>query len=507
LPVRPRSFDSSGVSAALRVLRERREIHRCGNLAYHCDPLQRGRKKNMTIATELARKITATTFDDLGPQALHYARMGLLDTLGVGIAGSQEDAAAIARKITDEAAGPATVWGTNRRAGAPEAAFLNGIAANVLDFDDCTDNLGGHPSAPVLPALLALAEKLRAGGRAVLTAYVAGFETETQLGRGVNFHHYEKGWHPTATLGVFGAGAACARLLELDAGRTTHALALCASMAAGLKSNLGSMAKPLHIGQASRNGLLAALLAAEGYTANADAIEHAQGFLEVFNGRGNYDSERILAKWGQPWDIEMPGISIKQYPCCLSMQGTADLMLKLVGDHDIQPGDVTQVRARIAARRLAHTNRPQPKSALDAKLSMHYVLARALVNRSVSLEHFDGDTYKAPEVQRAMKLVDAAPFDAGSTTPEFGAEITLVTRDGREVSGTIERPVGHSPGKPLAHDKLAAKFSACARRVLDAQQIGDILAKVADCENLADIRALTVLLAPSRETSRVAAAG
>src|SRR5258706_7596349 len=182
----------------------------------------------MTIATELAAKITATTFDDLGPRALHYARMGLLDTLGVGIAGAQEDAAVIARKIAGTATGPGTVWGTERHAEILDAAFLNGIAANVLDFDDCTDNLGGHPSAPVLPALLALGEKLQAGGRAVLTAYIVGFETETQLGRGVNFHHYEKGWHPTATLGVFGAGAACAKLLGLDANRTAHTLALCA---------------------------------------------------------------------------------------------------------------------------------------------------------------------------------------------------------------------------------------------------------------------------------------
>ena len=460
----------------------------------------------MTIATELAAKITATTFDDLGPRALHYARMGLLDTLGVGIAGAQEDAAVIARKIAGAATGPATVWGTDCRTEILDAAFLNGIAANVLDFDDCTDNLGGHPSAPVLPALLALGEKLQAGGRAVLTAYVVGFETETQLGRGVNFHHYEKGWHPTATLGVFGAGAACAKLLGLDANRTAHTLALCASMAAGVKSNLGSMAKPMHIGQSSRNGLLAALLAAEGFTGNADAVEHPQGFLELFNGRGTYSIERILAKWGQPWDIEMPGISIKQYPCCLSMQGTADLMLQLVSEHDIRPDDVMQVRARIAARRLEHTNRPQPKSALDAKLSMHYVLARALINRSVSLEHFDGDNYKAPDVQRVMKLVDATPFEAGLAAPEFGAEITLVTRDGREVSGTIERPVGHTPGEPLAYAKLAAKFTACARRVLTARQVDEILAKLADCENLADIRALTELVAPARQPSRAAAA-
>src|SRR5688500_5237812 len=239
----------------------------------------------MTIARELAHRICKTTFDALSAGAVRYAKIGLLDTLGVGVAGCSEDAAIIARRSTDCAAGPALVWGTRERTVPLEAAFLNGIAANVLDFDDCTDNLGGHPSSPVLPALLALAEKLGADGRAVLTAYVVGFEIETQLGRGVNFHHYEKGWHPTSTLGVFGAGAACAKLLGLEADRTTHTLALCASLAAGVKSNLGSMGKPLHIGQASRSGLLAATLASNGFTGNADALEHHQGFFELFKDR------------------------------------------------------------------------------------------------------------------------------------------------------------------------------------------------------------------------------
>src|ERR1700682_6253240 len=201
----------------------------------------------MTVAGELARRIVASKVEQFTPGVMRYAKIGLLDTLGVGVAGSCEPAAVIARRVVGTVPGAALVWWTSQRSDSLEAAFLNGIAANVLDFDDCTDNLGGHPSAPVLPALFALAETRGASGRDVLTSYVVGFETETQLGRGVNFHHYEKGWHPTATLGVFGAGAASARLLGLDEERTTHTLALCASMASGLKSNLGSMGTPLQV--------------------------------------------------------------------------------------------------------------------------------------------------------------------------------------------------------------------------------------------------------------------
>lgn len=447
----------------------------------------------MTLAGELAARVVATSFDDIGMAARHYARIGLLDTIAVGIAGADDEASRIARCVIGGAPGPALVWGTGERIGALDAAFVNGVAANVLDFDDCTDNLGGHPSSPILPALIALAEERGASGRDVLTAYVAGFEVETCLGRGVNFHHYEKGWHPTATLGVFGAAAACARLMGLDAPRTTHALSLCASLAAGVKSNLGSMAKPMHVGNCSRNGLLAARLAAEGFTGNADALEHHQGFLEVFNGAGHYDIGRILAKWGTPWEIEMPGIAIKQYPCCLSTQAVVDAMLRLVREHDLRPDAVARVDARLSARRLEHTNRPAPRSALDAKLSAQYVLARALVDREVTLSHFEGESHRDAAIRETMERVHLRPLDDATLAREgdFFADIAVALRAGGAITGSIDRPAGHHAGVPLEADKLKAKYEACVHRHLtDAQREG-LYEAVQSFERIASIRELT----------------
>jgi 2-methylcitrate dehydratase PrpD len=462
----------------------------------------------MTLAEELAACIVATRFAAITPQALHYAKIGVLDTLAVGIAGSVEEAALIASRVTGASEGPALLWGGEQRVGALDAAFINGIAANVLDFDDCTDNLGGHPSSPILPALIALAEERGASGRELLTAYVAGFETETCLGRGVNFHHYEKGWHPTATLGVFGAAAACARLMNLSAEQTTLALALCASLAAGIKSNLGSMAKPMHIGHCSRNGLLAARLAAEGFTGNADALEHHHGFLELFNGAGNYDIGRILAKWGTPWDIEMPGIAIKQYPCCLSTQAAVDVMLLLMRENNLPAVNVARVHARIAARRLAHTDRPAPRSALDAKLSAQYVLARALVNREVTLPHFEGNSYCDPAIERAMALVRVAPLDAQTLAREGDsyAEIVVSLHDGRTFTGSIERPVGHHAGVPLAADLLRAKFDGCVNRYMGRQQRDDVYSAVQTLEHSKDVRELTasIVVVPRSPAARSA---
>jgi len=244
----------------------------------------------MTIAAELARRIGAIAFDQLPPEAVAWAKVGILDTVGVTLAGAGESCARIVSGVAAHSAGPALLFGSRRCVAPLDAALINGTAAHALDFDDCSNSMGGHPSAPVLPALFALAGTRKVSGREFLAAYIAGFETETRIARGVNFYHYEKGWHPTATLGTFGAAAASAHLLRLDARRTATALGLAASLASGLKANFGTMTKPLHVGHAARNGLMAALLAADGFTASEDAFEHAQGFFLVFNGAGRSTS-------------------------------------------------------------------------------------------------------------------------------------------------------------------------------------------------------------------------
>ena len=453
----------------------------------------------MTLAGELATRIVSTRYEDLPAQALEYAKIGILDTLGVALAGSREEATRIAAKVVGLESGASLIFGGNRRANALTAAFVNAIAANVLDFDDCTDHLGGHPSAPILPALFALAEELDANGRDVILAYVAGFETETQIGKGVNFRHYEKGWHATATLGVFGAASACARLLGLSHEQTTTALSLSASFAAGLKSNLGSMAKPLHVGQSSRNGLLAALLAREGFTANADALEHHQGFLDVFNGPGTYSVKRMLEKWGTPFDIALPGIAIKQHPCCLSVQSALDATLALVRAHDISADKVARIDSLTYARRLEHTNRPAPRSALEAKLSIQYCLARAVLDRQVVPGHFEGDAYRDAAVQRLMKVVYATPFPgpAPAENDDFGAEIRITSVDGDTFTRTINRPVGHEPGVPLAAELLKTKFELCAAAVLRREQVSRVYSMVMDFDKLGSINELTAALAAS----------
>ncbi len=374
----------------------------------------------MTIVTALAERICALSYDGLPDAAVEWAKVGILDTVGVTLAGSVEPCAQIVRRVA-AAPGPALVFGTATRLAVADAALVNGTASHALDFDDCSNTLGGHPSVPVLPALFALADARTVTGRDFIAAYVAGFETETRIARAVNFHHYDKGWHPTATLGVFGAAAAASHLMGLTTAQTATALAIAASFSSGLKANFGTMTKPLHVGHCSRNGAMAALLAREGFTASADVFEHRQGFFEVFNGAGNYDADAVLRDWAAPLDIVTPGIAIKRYPCCGSTHPAIDAMLDLVDAHALTPDDVARIVSWTHPRRLAHTNRPTVRSALDAKFSVQYCLARALVDRQVVLSHFDDGAYLDPRVADVMARVEAAPHPDMSTAEQRAA--------------------------------------------------------------------------------------
>lgn len=451
------------------------------------------------FARELGHRSADLTWADLPPEAVHWAKVGLIDTLGVTLAGSGEDAPRLAAQGLDLANGPALVLGGTRRVGALDAALINGTAAHALDFDDCNNTMGGHPSVPVLPALLALAEELgRSGthtvsGRDFLLAYVAGFEVETKVALAVNFHHYQKGWHPTATLGTFGAAAACAHLMGLDGERTAVALALAASFASGLKANFGTMTKPLHVGHCARNGLYAARLAAGGFTANAATVfEHEQGFLDVFNGPGTYDTARALVAWAAPLDIVRPGIAIKQYPCCGSTHPAIDSLLALVREHRFTPDQVARVQAWVHPRRLKHTNRPDPKGSLDAKFSLQYVLSRAIVDGCVAIEHFEGEAHADPRVRALLPKMEVAGYgeDRFPADNHFGGVARVTLTNGQVLEARVEQPLGRTSDHPLPQDLLEKKFSLCAASVLTDEAVAGVAAEVAGLDQAAGLGTL-----------------
>ncbi len=461
----------------------------------------------MSFATELSNKIKSLQFNTLSADAVHWAKVGILDTVGVTIAGAQEDATRIVLGVSGSASGPSLVFGHARRIGALDAALVNGTASHALDFDDCNNTLGGHPSVPILPALFALADETGATGKDFIAAYVAGFETECKLSMVVNFYQYTRGWHPTTTIGVFGSAAACAHLLKLSVEQTATALSIAASLAAGVKSNFGTMTKPLHVGHCARSGLFAALLARDGFTAGATAFEHKQGYFEVFNGAGNYDASRALPAWANPLDITRPGIAIKSYPCCGSTHPAIDCMLELVNQHNLKPEQVARIDSWTHTRRLEHTNRPDPQSYLDAKFSVQYTLARALKDRTVKLEHFEGDNWKDPATRALLPKIHVAPYTTEQFPPDnhFGAEVKVTLTDGRVVSTKTDQALGRSVDKPLPADMLKAKFDNCAARALSTDNVARLYAAIQDFENAQDVREIAALAAGMGGPKRVAA--
>lgn len=453
------------------------------------------------LVNDIAVRIADFSAEGVESLAAETARLAILDTVGCTLAGSRTAVTGTVLRTLrasrgGELTGRATLFGHAGGADVLDAALVNGTAAHALDFDDCSNTMGGHPSAPVLPALWALGETLGASGRDILTAYAVGVEVETKLGRAVNFHHYEKGWHPTATLGTFGAAAACAKLLDLDVEKIAATLALAASMASGIKANFGTMAKPYHVGHCARNGLLAALLATEGMTANDEALEHPQGFFAVYNGAGTFDATRIVDTWAKPLDLVEPGVAFKRHPCCASTHPAIDALLVLKARNCLTPKNVARIDSWTHPRRLRHTNRPNPTTGLDGKFSIQYVLARALAQGEVGIRDFSDAAVRDPQIRQVMSLVHAAPHPEArmDTDEHFFALVRVTTQAGEVFEHFVDRPMGRDRAHPLPEGALEAKFLDCAQEVQDAASARALLAVFLDLESVEDVRGVAALM-------------
>lgn len=463
--------------------------------------LSQGASSIKPLAERMAAKICGFDRTMITPFALEQARTAIIDTVAVTLAGMAEPCTQILLRTPGVATAPgaALIFGTMRRTSALDAALVNGTAAHALDYDDFSGVMGGHQSVPLVPALFALGEEHRLSGDKILLAYLVGVETEIRLSRAVNFHHYDKGWHPTSTLGVFAAAGAAAYLLGLDTYRTSMALAMAASLSSGLKANFGSMTKPLHVGQCGRNGLLAALLAGGGFDANPSALEHSQGFFEVFNGAGFYTAERLLEDWGNPLEVEDSTIALKQFPCCGSTHPAIMMMLKLVREECIRAEDVSRVTILPHGRRLRHTNNPLPKTPLEAKFSVQYVVARALVDGGIRLKDFEENAYSEPAIRKilAMTTAQAHPDMPDDSVAQWGAEVIVSLKDGRRLARRVDNLVGRGADNPMSLDERWQKFSDCAERVLPQPQIEPLFERLLRLDDVADMNEITSLLLTS----------
>lgn len=443
------------------------------------------------ISSFLATYLGSLSPERVPSEALTLAERSMIDTIGVALAGTAEDPAELTVELVrlHGGRGSSPIFGSDLTSSSLDAALVHGTAAHSLDFDDTSTGINGHPSAAMIPALLSGAENERVSGLEILTAYVAGFEAQCLIAAPILDSHYRAGWHTTATIGTFGATAATAKLLGLNASEITHALNIAASLTAGLKQNFGSMTKSLHAGHAARCGLTATLLAQSGFTAGDSALGGESGFLDLYGGDTVTDSSAYRPADGR-WFIQEKGIHLKKYPCCHYTHAAIEETIRLVVDNDLRPDEIDRIHVTGSPGAADAANIDRPETGLEGKFSISFLIACAVVYREIHLDSFDRETLFDDRVRDLMERVT---FDVNRdwSYGSLSADVRIQTHDG--VCHTVEKAL--APGlygiNPLSDEELQEKFLMCSTTVLDeptADELWGLLYELRHVDDFAEVR-------------------
>jgi 2-methylcitrate dehydratase PrpD len=457
------------------------------------------------LTREVGSFVVDTGYEALPAEVIELGRKSMLDGIGLALSGSVAESGALiqqyvsAQKLTGEA----TVIGTGLRVPERFAAFANGIGMHADDFDDTQlavgkDRVYGlltHPTAPCLPAALAIAERRDMGGRELILAYNLGVEVETKVSEAMSPRHYQHGFHSTATCGTLASAAAACKLLGLGLDATLRAFGIAASQAAGLRENFGTMTKPFHAGRAAEAGVIAADLAAIGWTATDRVLESPRGFFQA-HGAG-YSLESIHGKLGNPWTFVDPGVSIKPHPSGSLTHPGMTTVLELIRKHDIAAEDVERVEVGTNHNMPNALIHHRPVDELQAKFSMEFCIAILLLERRGGLPEFVDEVVNRDDVKAMIERVhfgvhpeaEAAGYDKMTTI------IDIHLKDGRTISGRADFGKG-SPANPMSFEEVADKFRGCAAFARwESARVEKIVELVRGLEELAGVRELTRLLA------------
>lgn len=448
----------------------------------------------MDVTTSLAKFVTDLRYASIPGKAVETAKIAVRDCLGVALAGSREEDARIAAEIArqERAQEETSVIGQGFRTSALNAALANGTAAHALDFDH-SFTIMGQPTAPVAPATFALGEALGANGRQIIEAYVAGFEVTAKLTHSLQDSAHD-GWHAPSTLGSFGAAAACSKLLGLDAAKTQMALGITVSMASGIVANFGTMTKPLHVGLGARNGVLAAKLAAGGYTANVKAIEGGFGFYQVLH-ENTPIREQAIEELGRSYALVTDGLRIKPYPCGGLTHQVIDSVLEFKRKNGLTAEMIERVDVDVVKHTFDRIVFRVPQTGIQGKFCMPYLVARAIVDGKIGLHIF---TDSAVRDQNVLKLAERVQMNLDPNLKKSDAagrpcRVTVRLRNGQTFTREAQHAKG-GPEYPMTDAELRDKFSECAREVLDARNVARALDSIDNLETLGDIRPLCDIL-------------
>jgi 2-methylcitrate dehydratase PrpD len=441
----------------------------------------------VTTTKALCAHLAVARFDDLSAAAKHQARRGVLDWIGCALAGSGHRTVSTLLAVLNETSGKpqATVLGRGLKLGLTDAPLANGQMGHVLDYDDT--HMGGvvlHTSSPVLSALLALAERKPVGGAALMTAYAVGFEAGVRAGRTAPGHH-KGGWHLTGTLGSIAAGVAGGHLLGLDAQRLTYTMGIAATQAGGMQQNRGTMCKSFHAGKAAANGVLAALLAEQGFDSTQEIVEGKKGFSRIYSDVAAPDE--LTAGLGDGWLIETNGH--KPYACGVVLHPLIDAVIEVRNRDKIDPANVSEVVLRVHPLVLSITGVVEPSTGLQSKFSTLHSAAVALIDGAAGVTQYSDAKAKDAAVAALRRKIKPVA-DESLRKDEAHASVLA---GGRRHDAHIAHASG-TAGNPMSDKAIEDKFVANATPAIGADRAARARDTVWQLEKQPDVRALIALL-------------
>lgn len=442
----------------------------------------------MEVTRILSNFLVASRYEDIPQDVRHEASRAVLNALGCAIGTARHETVDNALAAVSPYAGPpqACIYGRPERLDVLHAALVNGISMHVLDFDD-THERAVHPSAPVLPAVLAYAEWQKRSGRDLVHAFVLGVEAEVRIALSVFPEHYDIGWHITGTAGVFGSAAAMGKLLGLNEQRMTWALGIAATQAAGLREMFGSMCKSLHPGRAAQNGLTAALLAAQGFTSSDRAIEAPRGFAHVTSTK--FDPSVITDGLGSRYELSRN--MYKPYACGLVVHAVIDACIQLKQSPKLELGNIESVELRVNPRVLELTGKRTPQNGLEGKFSVYHAAAAALVHGAGGEAQFADDVVRSAEL---VALRDRVSAVADAQVHKMEAHVTIRLRDGALIEKHVQRALG-SVERPMSDRDLEDKFRGLTEGVFSVGQANRVIELcwgIADLEDAGELARASV---------------
>lgn len=451
----------------------------------------------MSVLETLADWIT-TRNSEWPESCLSRASHAFSDTIACIVAGSADPVSTkVGEGVSLWGTGAATIIGTKKKAPAPWAAMVNGTAAHVLEIDDNYYPALTHASAILVPALIALGEEVDASGADLLDAFIVGLELHAVLGRGVNRSHYFAGWHPTATVGCIGTAGACARLLKLDKAATVATMSLAVSMASGNKAQFGTEAKSFQCGMGASNAIVAARLGQAGVQGNPEVLEDPQGFLALYGGPAPRGWEEPLKKLDNPLALEEFGLAPKRHACCGSAHNSIDCVLDLKQQHGFSAEDVESIDILVGASNKKNLRYDDPQDEFQARFSMQYNIALALLQGKVTLSDFTADAVKRKEVRKLFSLVtlnarkfEDEPKDSDQRPPHI---VKIVLKDGT----VLETQRVYARGliqDPFNDAERLEKVLECCEPVMNEGDLGELVSQLSSLRSLPSIRTLTEVL-------------